>query len=268
MSVLLSLLLAVAVLASGSLAQSSQARPGEGRPAEGRPAAERPADTGAAVASIPEHVATRPVARDGWHLERHELLNTRVADGSETRLVFVGDSITQGWEAKGAGVWEQYYGDRHALNIGISGDRTEHVRWRLAHGTVEGLSPELVVVMIGTNNAAAGHTAEQIADGITAIVGDLRQRLPDAKILLLAVFPRGETAQDGLRNVNLDVNRRLAALHDERHVWLLDIGESFLEQDGTLSKEIMPDLLHLSERGYRIWAEAIEPSVRRLMNKS
>jgi len=267
-------LLALGVLVVGAPAQDSGAREA-GRAGVRAPQARGGGERAEAPVQEAEvrtearagHVAVTPVTRDGWHLERYEMLNERVQAAPDARLVFVGDSITQGWEANGAEAWKQYYGERNAVNIGISGDRTEHVLWRLEHGNVEGLAPEVVVVMIGTNNTAAGHTSEQIAEGITAIVTDLRARLPDAKILLLGVFPRGETSLDRLRHVNIDVNEQLAGLHDGEHVWLLDIGPAFVEDDGTIDKAVMPDLLHLSERGYRIWAEALEPSLRRLMDQ-
>ena len=150
------------------------------------------------------------------------------------------------------------------MNLGIGGDRTQHVLWRLDHGNIEGISPKLAVVMIGMNNARA-NKPEQIADGIKAIVHKLRTQLPQTKVLLLAIFPRGADEQDPLRQVNQKTNAIVAKLDDGQMVHYLDIGPAFLADDGTLSKEIMPDLLHLSPKGYQIWAESIEPSIRKLM---
>jgi len=138
------------------------------------------------------------------------------------------------------------------------------VLWRLDNGNVAGISPKVAVVMIGTNNAAANDPAHTAA-GIEAIVGKLRDKLPNTKILLLGVFPRGATPADALRRKNAAVNEIIATLDDGRHVFYLDIGPKFLTADGTLEKSIMPDLLHLSPRGYEIWAESMEPKLAELL---
>jgi lysophospholipase L1-like esterase len=208
------------------------------------------------------HDAITPAPREGGWMKRHEAMNTRVKQGN-VDLVFIGDSITQGWEGRGKAVWEKFYGKRNAVNLGIGGDRTQHVLWRLQNGNLEGISPKLAVVMIGTNNSGS-NTPEQIAEGVTAIVKQLRSTTPDTKILLLAVFPRGANPDDARRKVNEATNEMIAKLADDQHVFYLDIGPKFLQEDGTLTREIMPDLLHLSEQGYTIWAEAIEPSVAKL----
>ena len=212
------------------------------------------------------HSAIDPVSRDrgGW-MGRHEKMNERVKQGN-VDLVFIGDSITQGWEGNGKGVWKKYYGKRNAVNLGIRGDRTQHVLWRLDHGNLDDISPKLAVVMIGTNNSRE-NTPEEIADGVEAIVGQLRSALPETKVLLLAIFPRGENGQDERRRVNQDANERIAKLNDGMRVKYLDIGQGFLEDDGTLTREIMPDLLHLSEKGYTIWADAIESAVAEALDK-
>lgn len=219
------------------------------------------------AATQAKHDAVKPVSRNQlprWK-ERHESFNQRVKQGN-VDLVFIGDSITQGWEGNGKQVWEKYYGDRHAVNLGIGGDRTQHVLWRLENGNIDGISPKLAVLMIGTNNSGT-NTSEQIAEGITAIVEKLRAELPKTKILVLGVFPRGADKNDVKRKVNEGANEIVAKLADDEMVHYLDIGPAFLEKDGTLSKEIMPDLLHLSPRGYEIWAESIEPKVKELMGE-
>lgn len=212
------------------------------------------------------HDAIKPVPRAGGWMTRHESFNKRVAQGN-VDLIFIGDSITQGWEGKGKKVWEQFYGKRNAVNLGIGGDRTQHVIWRLDHGNVKDISPKAAVIMIGTNNSGS-NTSEQIADGVEAIVKQLRTKLPETKILLLGIFPRGENRDDRRRQVNEGANQRFARLHDGEHVHFLDIGQKFLQDDGTLTREIMPDLLHLSEKGYTIWAEAIEGKLSTLLDES
>jgi beta-glucosidase len=220
-------------------------------------------------AQSPSHSAVNPVARfePGWQT-RARLLDQRVKDTQDTQLLFIGDSITQGWEAAGASnVWNKYYAPRKAVNLGIGGDRTQHVLWRIEKAPLEGVKPKAAVVMIGTNNSnAEDNTPEQIVDGIRAIVNKLRERLPDTKILLLGIFPRSEnfTAQRGKLT---QVNQVIAGLDDGRNVHYLDIGHRFLRPDGTLSGEIMPDYLHLSPKGYEIWAQAIEAKLVALLGE-
>lgn len=209
--------------------------------------------------------AVVPVPREGGWMKRHESFNERVKKGN-VDLIFIGDSITQGWEGAGKKVWEEFYGKRNAVNLGIGGDRTQHVLWRLENGNIEGIKPKLAVLMIGTNNSGS-NTSEQIAAGVTAIVEKLRKELPETKVLVLGIFPRGADKNDAKRKVNEGANERIAKLADDKHIFYLDIGEAFLEDDGTLSKEVMPDLLHLNEKSYRTWAESIEPKVKELMGE-
>jgi lysophospholipase L1-like esterase len=210
-----------------------------------------------------ENDAIKPVPRDGNWNKRHELLNSRVKDG-KAELLFIGDSITQGWEGPGKDAWAKHFAPKNAVNLGIGGDRTQHVLWRLDNGNIADIKPKLAVIMIGTNNARS-NKPEETAAGVTAIVTKLREKLPETKILLLAIFPRGADKTDQLRLTNDKVNEQIAKLADGKMIEFLDIGPKFLAEDGTLSKEIMPDLLHLSVKGYEIWAEAIEPHVTRMM---
>ena len=195
-------------------------------------------------------------------------MNARVKQGN-VNLIFVGNSITHLWESTGKDVWKKYYGSRNAVNLGIGGDQTSHVLWRLDHGNIDGISPKLAVVMIGTNNA--GHQPpqppKQIARGVKAVVQRLQTKLPQTKILLLAIFPRGADNNDVLRKKNTATNAIIAKLADSQKVFYLDIGPQFLAADGTLSKTIMPDLLHPNDNGYEIWAKAIEPTVVKLMGE-
>jgi len=211
------------------------------------------------------HDAIKPVPRAGNWMKRHESFNARVAKGN-VDLLFIGDSITQGWEGRGKGVWAKFYGKRNAVNLGIGGDRTQHVIWRLDNGNVKDISPKAAVIMIGTNNSG-GNSSKQIAEGVSVIVKKLREKLPEMKILLLGVFPRGANNEDKRRKVNEGANAIFAKLDDGKQVFYLDIGKKFLEDDGTLTREIMPDLLHLSEQGYTIWAESIEGKLATLLGK-
>jgi lysophospholipase L1-like esterase len=211
------------------------------------------------------HDAIKPAPRAGGWMKRHESFNARVAKGNAD-VLFIGDSITQGWEGRGKNVWAKFYGKRNAVNLGIGGDRTQHVIWRLDNGNVKNISPKAAVIMIGTNNSGS-NSPEQIAEGVTVIVKQLREKLPEMKIILLAVFPRGENKVDKRRQVNEGANAIFAKLDDGKSVFYLDIGEKFLEKDGTLTREIMPDLLHLSEKGYTIWAESIEDKLSALLGE-
>lgn len=205
---------------------------------------------------------TTPAARTGWHMQRHAQ-QMRFADWGNWRMVFLGDSITQSWEGAGQKVWAEHYEERDALNLGISGDRTQHVLWRLQQGVLDGLHPQLAVLMIGTNNSGSD-TSEAIAAGVLAVVDELRTRQPDMVVLVLAIFPRGRDAGDRLRQVNEGANDLIEAQLErdaDPKVHWLDIGPAFLAEETLLPREIMPDLLHLSPEGYRRWAEAIEPVV-------
>ncbi len=210
-----------------------------------------------------ENDAIKPVPRDGNWMKRHDSFNEKVKAGN-VDLLFIGDSITQAWEGPGKEAWAKHFAPRNAVNLGIGGDRTQHVLWRLDNGNIKDIKPKLAVIMIGTNNSRQ-NKPEETAAGVTAIVAKLREKLPEMKILLLAIFPRGADNNDTLRQTNTKVNEQIAKLADGKMVEYLDIGPKFLAEDGTLSKEIMPDLLHLSVKGYEIWTEAIEPHVARMM---
>ena len=227
-------------------------------------------------AETPRPLALSPVPHPGKEA-RHESFN-EISRQGEAELVFLGDSITQGWEGKGRAVWERFWAPLKAANFGIGGDRTEHVLWRLENGNYEGLRPKLTVLMIGTNNtghqgrampehggAVYSSTAEETAAGVAEIVAKLRKSQPQMKILVLAIFPRGETPEDPMRQQNEATNALVADLEDGESVFYLDINEAFLGEDGVLSKDIMPDLLHPNETGYEIWTKAIEARLRELL---
>ena len=204
--------------------------------------------------------------RDAWWQARVKTVNERAKQGN-VDLLFIGDSITQGWEGAGKDVWKKFYGERNAVNLGIGGDRTQHVLWRLDNGNIAGITPKLAVIMIGTNNSGQ-NSPEDIAAGIKAIVEKLRAKLPETKILVLGVFPRGADAADARRQTNTKANAIASKLADDKNVFYLDIGDKFLDKDGKAVKEAFtPDLLHLSAKGYTIWAEAIEPTVAKLMGE-
>jgi beta-glucosidase len=207
-----------------------------------------------------------PWAAEWWQVRHAEKIEQ--AKDADVELVFIGDSITHGWENEGADLWQEYYQNRSALNLGFSGDRTEHVLWRLESGAIDGMNPKLAVLMIGTNNT--GHRmdpAAYTAAGIEHIVDQLRSKLPETQVLILGIFPRQISPHDDMRKRNDDINRLLSALADGEMIHYLDIGGSFLKEDGTLREDLMPDLLHLNPAGYRVWAETMEPIIQRLLQE-
>ena len=216
-----------------------------------------------------EIAATTPTDRkDDWWQNRHAAKLQGLKEVEQVDLLWIGDSITHSWENAGKEVFAKYYAGRNAYNIGYSGDRTEHVIWRLQKGEVEGIAPKLVVLMIGTNNT--GHRKdkpEHTAAGIKQILVELKTRLPDSKVLLLGVFPRDAQPDGQLRKINVAINEIIKDFADDERVFFKDIGEEFLDDDGVLPKSIMGDALHPNARGYEIWAEAIEADIARLMGE-
>ncbi len=203
-----------------------------------------------------------------WWMPRHQEKLKEIGELKTIDLLMIGDSITHAWEGGGKKVWDKFYAKRNAFNIGFSGDRTEQVLWRFDHGELDGITPKAAVVMIGTNNT--GHRKDdpdETAAGIKAIVDKLGEKLPETKVLLLAVFPRGKSANDELRLINDAINQRISKFADDKRVFYLDISDKFLEDDGTLPESIMPDLLHPNQKGYEIWAKAMEPTLAKLLGE-
>jgi beta-glucosidase len=212
--------------------------------------------------------AVDPVPQtESWWARQHKLALERIGRG-EVDLLLLGDSITQGWADEGRRIWDAYYGRRRAVSLGFSGDRTENLLWRLDHGEIERITPKLVVVMIGTNNTGTRRDPpEETASGIQAILTTLRTRLPGTKILLLGVFPRGASADNPLRKLNLAINDRIRHYADNQQVFFLDLSPRFHDGRGHLSQDLMPDYLHLSERGYHVWADGMEDMIRKLLGE-
>jgi beta-glucosidase len=207
--------------------------------------------------------AAEPTPRFTLHwLERYSVIN-REAERGHADLIYIGDSIVEDLDLQGRAVWAHYYAGRQGLNLGISGDRTQHVLWRLRHGNLGRLEPRLAIVMIGQNNA--GHnSSEEIAAGVAAIVATLREQLPRARILLLAIFPRGERPTPE-RAVLARASQLAARLADGRSVVYLDVNSVFLRPDGSIPSALMSDFEHPTAQGCQVWAEAIEPMVAALM---
>ena len=204
--------------------------------------------------------ATKLLNRD---IPRHKQF-LEIAKKGGVEVVFIGDSITQGWNNNAA--WKKNFEPLKAANFGISGDQTGHVLWRITEGgELDSIKPKVAVVMIGTNNTG-GHTAEQIAGGIKLIVETIHKKTPDTKVLLLGVFPRNAEPNTPARKKIAEINMTISKLDNGgKTVKYLDIGEKFLDKDGKLPKDVMPDYLHLSAKGYEIWAEAITPTLKEML---
>ncbi|WP_051234737.1 GDSL-type esterase/lipase family protein [Marinimicrobium agarilyticum] len=226
------------------------------------PASSSTAEESAAPASErPEAITPSPRTKEyewmtieRWNTMHRE--DVEIASTGNVDVLFIGDSITEGWPQN---VWEEYFGDYKAVNFGIGGDKTENLLWRLNNGSVGRLDPQVVVLLIGINNfGLSNHEPDDVAQGVTAVVRTLKGAFPNAEILLNGIFPTKQSAEDPMRDKVAQVNEQIAQLEDDR-VHYLYIGDQLVEENGDISAEIMPDYLHLSEKGYRIWAENLQP---------
>lgn len=246
-------------------------------------AARQPAD----VASRIPHVNPWWAGPGFWD-RRHEAKLKEIAEGpKEYDFVFLGDSITHNWEGwsdpididvvdrayrngvlkfpngPGRKVYEEMKRDYRLLNLGVGGDSTQHVLWRLGHGEMDGYRTKGVMLMIGANNTSG--TPEDVARGVRAVLSKIEEKQPRAKILLLPVFPAGERADSPIRLRHAAINRIIRSFADGGRIVWCDFTERFLEKDGSISPKTMPDFLHPIEEGYRIWRVGIEPSMRRML---
>jgi lysophospholipase L1-like esterase len=183
-------------------------------------------------------------------------------------VLFFGDSITERWNEPlwgASAVWAVHMAPRGVLNAGVSGDRTEHLRWRLDHGNLDGPPPEGVVLLIGTNDLGHGRPPEEAAEGIRRDLLRLREKSPNSRILLLGLWPRGATAEDHLRREAAEVNKLIAHCADDQTILYADIGGALLEPDGVLSKQVSPDLLHFSAAGYERLVPKLDPLIDSLL---
>jgi len=196
---------------------------------------------------------------EGWH-QFHESFLKR-AQQAPIDILFLGDSITQSWGREGKSVWEERFAPRGAASFGIGGDMTQELLWRITEGKeLEGIKPRVCVVLIGTNNyAIKNHSAEEVATGIRAIVESLQKQLPETRIILMELLPRDEKPDTPFRRSIAETNRLLKDLEQPQRVQLISLESKFLREDGTIDAELMPDFLHLSEKGYQIWADALDP---------
>jgi len=193
---------------------------------------------------------------ESWWQERHsQILNS---DFSKAEILFLGDSITQKWEEPvfGFSIWQQYYGE-NAVNLGFGGDKTQNLLWRITNGEIDHMSPEVTILLIGTNNAQ-DYSPEDIAKGINAIVAVIKEKLPETRLIVHRIFPRGDV-NEPLRKVTDAASELIAQRTDvsDPDFTYVDINGSFLDSEGNVFVELMPDGVHLSTEGYAIWANEI-----------
>ena len=247
------------------------------KPAAKKPAAKMPADGGLknSTTATPRQDPTKV---SGWTKRYAAKAKQLAADKNEVDIVFIGDSITHFWEYDsktqkrkigGLDTYKKYFSNYKVLNLGYSGDRTQHALWIASQSPcLNNIKPKMVSVMIGTNNIGhktAGPAAT--AAGIKLVVESLRKKLPETRILLFGVFPRGAKPDNPFRKQISEINSTICQLADAKNVFYCDITLKLLEKDGTLSKNIMPDYLHPGEAGYEIWAQAIMPYVQKFVDK-
>lgn len=202
-------------------------------------------------------------------LELHQSFLQRAKAGP-IGVLFLGDSITERW-AKAPEVFTEHFDKYQPANFGIGGDKAQGVLWRIAQGEFDGIDPKVVVLQIGTNNTAE-NPAPDIVSGVNAIIREIQTRLPHSKLLLLGIFPRGP--RDGKngpddfesRMVKIRaINRDLAKLENGNTIRYLDLTPKFLDADGKIPKGLMPDQLHPSAAGYKIWADTMQPLLDEMM---
>ena len=248
-----------AILLSAAAAQSAHA---DAPPAA---AASRPAP-GDANGMCATFVTPRKAEYPWMTIERWKQMHAEQvarAKAGNIDVMFLGDSITEGWPKP---IWDAQFGQFKPANFGIGGDHTGNVLWRLQDPAIAALKPKVIVLLIGVNNAGlCDETAEQVFPGIQAVVAKLRAQYPSARILLNSVLPTRELPNDPFRQRIVSLNRMVATLQDGRQVTVVNYGPKLTAADGRLSADVMPDYLHLSPKGYQMWADAMRPDIEKLL---
>lgn len=240
----------------------------------------KPSGSSAQSASNSAIVPVGKLENDFYEWNQRHARVLAIKDRIDPEIVLIGDSITHLWGGepdepagnRGAASWKELFGHHRVLNLGFGFDRTQNVLYRIEQGELDGLKPKLVVLLIGTNNIpetsnARANTPDEIAGAIALILDRIRARCPEAKIVLMGIFPRGETADDPLRAKVRAINEKIAPLGNRPGTAYLDIYEKFLEPDGSLSREVMGDFVHPTAKGYEIWAEALKAGIKVLAAK-
>ncbi|WP_309380785.1 GDSL-type esterase/lipase family protein [Cerasicoccus frondis] len=220
-----------------------------------------------AYADATANPAANPEMRNTW-LDQHNSIEKRLKQ-SGSEIVFIGDSITYNWASgsRGKSVWDKHYAKMGVFNMGISGDKTENILWRLQNGSLAEVNPKVAVVLAGINNIHRD-SAEQIAEGVEAIVNEVLSECPSCQVVLMGLFPRGYKPDAPERAKILKVNQIIAKMAENPRVEYLDIGDQLLDENGYYTKEMSPDALHPLAPGYEIWANAMNPIIFEMLAQS
>lgn len=199
--------------------------------------------------------------------ERHEQFVKEKLAGGAFDLVFIGDSITDFWPKWAPETWAKFAPYR-PLDLGVSGDRTEHVLWRINHNELESIHPHAAVLLIGTNNI--GHFEDEkpewAAAGVKKVLDRIHEEMPGTRVLLLGVFPR-DVAGSPMRQKVEEINKIISQYGNERDTTYLDIGKVFLDEKGEIPADVMPDKLHPNAKGYQLWYDAMWPTLEKLLSE-
>ena len=207
-----------------------------------------------------------------WWKERHE----RVIDSLTTNpeLILIGNSILHTLDYKDRNVvWTKYLNKYHTLNMGFSGDRTENVIWRLQNGELKNISPKVALVLIGTNNTDGNNFPtinypNELEEATWKICKIIREKLPKTEILLLGMLPFGKHIPNFRNTINKETNKLISKFpNSDNHIHYIDIGDIYLDSDGKIIKEIMPDRLHPNAEGHIMMFGELESEISKLMNK-
>ena len=208
---------------------------------------------------VKPHSAISPISKTAdWWWSLHRADKARLASGN-TDILFLGNSIMNGWDFTALDIWNERFAPRGAVNLGIGSDRTQHLLWRIKDHDFSAVESKVAVVLIGTNNSNGNdNTAEQIADGIKLIANTLRWYLPDTKVVILSIFPRG-AGPSVQRTKNQRASELASEIADGQNIIFRDMNHLFLNDDESIKTELMmEDLVHLNLQGYEAWADELD----------
>jgi len=220
----------------------------------------------------PQNVADKPIPRlgkepwmisDAWETRHNGQMKSPGRE--QAKVIFLGDSITDAWRMSPS--YKEHFARYSPLNLGISGDYTQNLIWRIEHGTLDGLAPKAIVLMIGVNNLGGGFSADQTASGVRAVLASIRKKLPDVPVLVLSILPASEKPEAALRKKIIETNQLIAKMGGSGVV-VHDIGQVLLEPDGTITKATLRDFLHPTESGYARLGDALDPLLAQIVEQS
>ncbi|QTE21425.1 GDSL-type esterase/lipase family protein [Polaribacter cellanae] len=224
------------------------------------------------IVKVSENLASLEVKKEEkWWIKRHQTIIGKLNPDSE--LILIGNSIFNSLDKKEqAGIWKKYLDTYKTINMGISGDRTENVIWRLKNGALENINPKVAVLLIGTNNTDGNHyltvsTPEELAGGIKKICTIINEKLPNTKILLMGILPYGYKPNHR-DQINKATNKIISKFPEANPlIHYIDIGAVYYNDKGMVRRDLMPDFLHPNKEGYILMFNALEDKINELMIK-